>query len=166
MWKTERKRWDPSSSIPGTNDVGKHRELCIFFTQGSHFQTTYVALGCMMLPHFPVCTGFRGGVPSSPDRFECFSRRHWRSFTSHLAGQVFMRQRKVLSCFSICEPVVIVISIVLEVNLTSPLVMGEHTADIKQLVWQRLFLWDFTPENVREKSWLALFQWTNHQIEV
>lgn len=100
------------------------------------------------------------------DRFECFSRRHWRSFSSHLAGQVFMRQRKVLSRFSICEPVVVVISIVLEVNLTSPLVMGQHTADIKQLVWQRLFLWDFTPENVREKSWLALFQWTNHQIEV
>lgn len=164
MWKTERGRWDPPSRVPGTNDGGK--ETLHFFTRVSHFQATYVALGCTRFAYFPVCTGFRGGVAGLSDQFGCFSQRDWKGLTSHPTGQVFRRQKKVLSHFSTCEPIVIVIGVVLIVHLTSPLVMGEHTTDIKQSVWQQLHLRGFRPENVREKSRLAFVQRINHQTEV
>lgn len=70
MWKTERKRWDASHlRHPGTNDVGKRRKPCTFFFSSprDHFQTTHVALGCMRLTQFPVCTGLRESGASLSD---------------------------------------------------------------------------------------------------
>lgn len=164
MWKTERKRRDPSSSIPGTNDVGKRRKLCIFFTQGSHFQTTYVALGCMTLPLFPVCTGFRGGVASSSWQIWVLQSKALKKFhfTPGWSGvheakegaQPFLNMWTSCYCYKYCFWKLI--SQVLWLWGNTPQTSNN---------WS-VFLWDFTPENVREKSWLALFQWTNHQIEV
>lgn len=163
MWKTERKRWDPSSSIPGTNDVGKRRKLCIFSLRDLIFKPLmllWVAWGSRISQYalvlgevLPACLT---DLSASVEGTEEVSLHTW------LVGCSWGKGR--------CSAVSQYVNQLLLLQVL-----------FWKLISQVLWLWGNTPqtsnnwsgsgsscETLHQKmsSWLALFQWINHQIEV